>query len=77
MLVFKRILKPNEAEKREVLVKTLAEILWKAGENTSGYLAVDSFRNCFDPKNSGAKKSNYFTDGLTERVLKHEIDFKI
>lgn len=68
-LLFQRILRPTDVEKKETLVKTLSEILWKAGDMSYSCVVVDSHRNCFELKNNpDAFKSNYFGDGFTERV---------
>lgn len=61
-----RILKPNDVERKEVLARTLAELLWKAGEAKDACVVLDSGRNCFDYKHSD--KTNYFGDGITEKV---------
>ena len=68
-----RILKPNETEKKDVLIKTLSEILWEAGEKMFACVAQNSFQNCFETSGYGFNaKSNYYGDGLTERVRKSE-----
>lgn len=72
MYIDLRVLKPTETEKKDILSRTLAEILWKAGEMKSACFAIDSGRNCFELRNSGTKnesKTNYFSDGLTEKVI--------
>ena len=70
-----RILKPNEVEKKEVLIKTLSEILWEAGEKMFACVVQSSSSNCFETSGYGFNsKSNYYGDGITERVylLKYE-----
>jgi hypothetical protein len=64
----KRILKPTENEKKEILIKSVSEILWKAGENQRATVVVNSLYNCFELSFSTTTKSNYIGDGLTERV---------
>ena len=68
-----RILKPNESERRDILIRSLSSILWKAGENTYSCVVLNGSKNCFEIPSSLAsqnKKSNYFADGLTEKVFK-------
>ncbi len=66
-------MKPNETEKKDVLIKTLSDILWEAGEKMFACVVQNSSTNCFETSGYGFNaKSNYYGDGLTERVNKHE-----
>ena len=73
----RKILKPNESERREVLVQSLVDILWQAG-STSCAATLLSDRNCFDIPDPHSltqndlnkhRKATYCADGITEKVL--------
>ena len=66
--LFYRILKPNENEKKETLIETLAEILWKAGDKKSSCVALNSQAECFSLDKTGRSGSYYVPDGITEKV---------
>ena len=67
---YTRILRPNESERKDALVETLAEILWDAGEKKAAIVAVNSQKNCFEiESNDRQRRTNYVGDGLTERVM--------
>lgn len=75
----RRILKPTETEKKEVLIRTLAEIIWDAGEKMFACVAQISSSNCFETSGFGYvnSKSNYYGDGITERLYLHEfVEYK-
>ncbi|CAF0710078.1 unnamed protein product [Brachionus calyciflorus] len=69
----RKILKPNDVEKRDVLIRTIIEILWVAGEKNYACVVLNSGTNCFDfsAKDIG-QKSKYFGDGITERLHIYE-----
>ncbi|RNA13417.1 hypothetical protein BpHYR1_030217 [Brachionus plicatilis] len=64
----RKILKPNDAEKRDCLISALSEILWTAGESQYASVVLNSGMNCFkiDPE------TKYFADGLTEKLYIYE-----
>ena len=66
----KRILKPTETEKKDILIKTLSDILWEAGEKSFSCVVQVSASNCFEITGFGLhnSRSNYYGDGITERV---------
>ena len=58
-------------EKRDVFIRSIADILWNAGERKAAFVALNGPTNCFEIPSSNdrsSKKSNYYGDGLTERV---------
>ena len=59
---------PNGNERRDALVKSLADIIWNAGEKSYACVALNSFKNSFDILNDVRSKTNYVNDGLTEKV---------
>ena len=64
-----RILRPTEIEKKGLLVETLANTLWTAGENKYACVALNRQVTCFSwDKNNKSKESYYVPDGLTEKV---------
>lgn len=64
-----RILRPTEIEKKGILVETLANTLWAAGENKHACVALNRQVTCFSwDKNDKSKESYYVADGITEKV---------
>jgi hypothetical protein len=64
-------LKPNDTEKKDLLVQSLSEILWKAGgESKCACVALNSQSNCFDLEKNARSSSHYVADGITEKVFK-------
>lgn len=75
----KRTLRPTNRERIEKLIKSIADILWRAGEKTHACVALNSLSNCFDTTSSSSNlRSNYFPDGLTEKLHLYEFkDYKL
>lgn len=70
----RKVLRPTETERRAILIESLAEILWQAGEEKFACIVINSQSNCFDLGMNGPnKKSSYVGDGYTERL--HLFDF--
>lgn len=72
----RRILKPTETERKDVLIKTLSDILWEAGEKMFSCVVQSSSMNCFEITGFGRhnSRSNYYGDGVTERLHLYEFN---
>lgn len=52
-----------------MLIRSLVEILWQAGEKTAPCVVHVTDRSCFEiPARAPDRKSSYYGDGITERV---------
>jgi hypothetical protein len=80
----RKILKPNETERKQVLIKSLSDILWQAGDSQSACVVQLSNRNCFEIASQHTlnqndinkhRKSTYCGDGVTERVFFLDFNF--
>lgn len=68
----RRILNPNPNERKDALIKSLAEILWNAGEKSYACVTLNGYKEAFDVLNDAKTKSNYVNDGLTEKLRFYE-----
>jgi hypothetical protein len=70
ILIIIRILNPNANERKDALIKSLAEILWNAGEKSYACVTLNGYKEAFDVSSDTKtkSKSNYVNDGLTEKV---------
>jgi len=59
------LLRPSEVEKKLLLIETLSNVLWNAGEKQYACLTLNKNVNCFTIE----KGSPYVPDGITEKVL--------
>ena len=55
-------------ERKDSLIKSLADILWNAGEKTYACVTLNGYKVSFDLLNDAKTKSNYVNDGLTEKA---------
>nr|XP_057928632.1 probable ubiquitin carboxyl-terminal hydrolase MINDY-4 isoform X2 [Doryrhamphus excisus] len=61
-------LRPTNAARRRCLSLAVAEVLWRAGEETKATLAINTGRNVFTPS------GHYKSDGVLEKITCFSVD---